>query len=183
MFPRPVVESLPENLRWECVRVDKGKWVEGFLAGSVEQVACHWSGRASKPCHAFISGGKLPCHCQDKPASLRVVAYVPLITKDKEKIVVPAAPTVGYLMERKKLWSPVRLARPDRDKKPLVVIDRLPADLNEQVYNRLKHVTPHDISEYLLHLWQEPILNVFFGIDHRPASITPLMRPEPEPNQ
>lgn len=178
MFPKPVVAPLPPHLCWECVKVEKGKWVEGFLAGKVEHVACHWSGRASKPCRSFISGGKLPCHCQLEPASLRVVSYVPIITKEKEKLIVPAAATVGYLVEQKKLWSPVRLARPERDKKPLVVIDRLPSDINERMWNQLKNCTPHDISEYLLHLWQDPVLCVHFGVEHRPATITPLMRPE-----
>lgn len=183
MFPKPVLAPLPPELCWECVRVGKGESVEGLLAGEVVEVACHWSGRASKPCRAFMSEGKIPCHCQTEPCSLRVVAYVPIMTKARDKIVVPAAASVGHRLNAVKPGTPIRLARPDREKKPLNVILLRPLDVGEDFHRRLHQAMCHDIHEYLLHLWQDPILCAHFGIQHRPASITPLMPPKSATNE
>jgi hypothetical protein len=177
MFPKPVLAPLPNELCWECVKVAKGEFVDGLLAGEVVQVACHWSGRASKPCRSFLSEGKIPCHCQEEPCSLRVVAYVPIINKARDKIVVPAAASVGHRLEGIKPGTPIRLARPDRDKKPLNVMILRPLDVGEDFHRRLHNAMCHDIHPYLLHLWQDPILSLHFGVEYRPANITPLMRP------
>lgn len=182
MFPKPVLAPLPPELCWECVKVKKDEHIDGVLAGRVYDVACHWDGRSSKPCRRFMSDGKIPCHCDEKPASLRVLGYVPLITKAREKIVVPVAASVVHRLEQIKPGTPIRLARPGRDKKPLSVIILRELDLGETFCKQMKHACCHDIAEYLLHLWQDPILCVHFGVQHRPACVTPLLRPEPEPN-
>lgn len=178
MFPKPVLVPLPPNLCWECVTIKQEESVEGVLAGETVCVACHWDGRSSKPCRRFISEGKIPCHCDEKPASLRVVCYVPIITPKSEKIVVPAAATVGNRLEGIAPGTPIRLARPALKKKPLTVIKLASHDVGDGFYKRMRYACTHDIHEYLLHLWQDPILCVHFGVEHRPASITPLMRPE-----
>ena len=175
MFPQPSLAPLPPQLCWECRKVAKGQRVEGILCGEVKQVPCHWDGRGSKPCRAFMTEGKLPCHCQVKPCSLRVVGYVPIMTKDREKLVVVVAATTAYQLESYPPGTAIRLARPDMDRKPLVAIKLRDMDIGEEFAKRMRQASVHDISEYLLHLWQDPILCLHFGVEHRPAGVIALL--------
>lgn len=181
MFPKPVLAPLPPHLCWEVPKIKKGEWVEGVLAGEVKQVPCHWSGTSSKPCLRFMSEGKLPCHCDKEPASLRVVGYVPIITKDRQKYVVVVSATTAYRLESVAPGKGIRLARPDKVKQAMNVVLRSDADIGEDFVKRMRPACMHDISEYLLHLWQNPILCLHFGVEHRPAGVASLLPPKENP--
>lgn len=156
--------ELPDHLKWRIIPLSAGAVLEGWLAGPVVPVACHWTGKRSVPCRRLITDGKMRCWCEDKPASVRVIGYAPIIDKARDRYVVILSAAVAHKVERIKAGSAVRLTRPKAVKRPLFVT-QLPDDyLGSDQTKKMRAGAIHDICPYLLHVWQDQELTESFGL-------------------
>lgn len=169
MFPRTCLTSLPDHLRWRCETVEQGTEVTGVLAGLPLPVRTHWDGEATKPCLTDLTGRALLCRCATTPMSGTVTVYTPIITKDQERIVVPASQLVGEQLLKFTPGKLLTLARPKKRCAGLKIIIPSEPDQTQAWVKRMRPCCIHQIDEYLLHLWQIPALNKYFGVPFRPA--------------
>jgi len=175
MFPRTSLTTLPDHLRWRCETVEGGTEVTGVLAGLPVPVRTHWNGSKTLPCLADLTCKELFCPCTVKGMSGTTTVYTPFITKEGEKIVVPASPLVGEQIMK---FNPGKLLTLFRPKKRCAALRIMVPTEDAQTQTWVKRVRPtclHSIEEYLLHLWQIPALNKHFGIPFRPAVGTKLI--------
>lgn len=169
MFPRTTLAVLPDHLRWRCDTVEQGTEVTGVIAGLTVAVRTHWNGKKTLPCLHDLTAGSLHCPCTITPMSGTTTGYTPLITREGDKIVVPASPLVTYkLLE----FNPGKLITLKRPKKRCAALQIIVPTEDSQTQGWVKRIRPtclHSIEEYLLHLWQIPELNKHFGVPFRPA--------------
>src|SRR5262245_53710695 len=95
MFENAPLRIRPPHLRWRVVPVPAGDSIHGWLAGPQVTVDVHWENGASKPCRCLLTKGKLACVCQSEPRSVRTIGYVPIITPEKEQLVIIVSATVA----------------------------------------------------------------------------------------
>lgn len=174
MFPKTELPILPDHLKWRCETLSGGGEVEGIMAGNVVVVRTHWNGTKTLPCLHDMTCGKLFCPCTVKPMSGTHTGYTPLITRELERLVVPASPLVTYELQK---FNPGKLIKLKRTKircAPLKIEIPTSEGQGQAWVQRLRNTCTHNIEEYLLHLWQLPVLNEFFGVDFRPALGSPL---------
>jgi len=169
MFPKTSLRSLPDHLKWRCETIDPGTAVKGVLAGLPIPVRTHWDGKATKPCLADISCRALHCRCTVTPMQSVITIYTPIISSDLERLVVPASERVGEKLMEFTPGKYLALARPNKRCAGLNIIIPTEPDGGHAWVKRLRPTCVHDISEYLLHLWQIPALNKHFGVPFRPA--------------
>ena len=98
-----------------------------------------------------------------------VTVYTPIITQQLERIVVPASERVGEKLMEFTPGKVITLARPKKRCAGLNIIVPVEHDGGHAWAKRIRPTCLHDISEYLLHLWQIPELNKHFGVAFRPA--------------
>lgn len=176
MFPNAPFRDLPPTRKWETVTLEPGEELVGWVVGGLVTVDCHFvfdfrskNGR-SVPCRALLTDGKLKCHCQDTPCSLRVLGFLPLILKDNTRVVVRLSATVARLFEFAKMGTPVKFIRPKKGKRPWAVQMLTPYDIGEERTRKIQQMAPFDIHEYLLHLWQDKELCDLFGCEFIPST-------------
>lgn len=151
--------------------LEPGEELVGWVVGGLVVVDCHFvfdfrspKGR-SVPCRTRLTGGKLKCQCEDTPCSLRILGYLPLITRDNMRVVVRLSATVARLMENAKMGTPVKFTRPKKGKRPWSVQMLSPYEIGEERTRKIQQMVPFDIHEYLIHLWQDKELTEHFGCD------------------
>jgi len=180
MFPSVEFETLPPELRWRCERIEAGGTVSGWIAGPMVGIRGHWDGFRTQPCRAHLTGGAMLCDCQVKPMNNRVVGYVPLLTRDREKLVVIVSAGVAKRVKEIKPGTPVKFGRTLKKKTPLTVELLRDEALGVEDTKRMKHIACHDISSYLLHLWQDEQLTRFFGQEYRRSLNAARLNPPAE---
>jgi hypothetical protein len=178
MFPKKQAEVLPDALRWRCETVPAGVEVKGLIAGPIVVVKTHWNGKQTLPCLHDITGGEMQCNCQIKPMCSTTTGYAPIITREGERLVVPASPLVTVKMQAVKIGTYITLMRPKRRCAGLR-FSVAGADEQESSWVvRMRGQCEHAIEEYLLHLWQIQELNKHFGVPFRPSIGSRLMMDE-----
>ncbi|MBN9118698.1 MAG: hypothetical protein J0I06_06000 [Planctomycetes bacterium] len=95
--------------------------------------------------------------------------YTPLILKTKERIVVPCSAVVGYKIQNLKPGKLITLKRSELRCAPLRLDIPPSADQEQSWVRYLRPTCVSKIDEYLLHLWQIPALNEFYGVPFRPS--------------
>lgn len=170
MFGSVTFRSLPDNLKWETVTIAKGESIEGWVFGKLICIESHWTNGRSLPCREWCTGGKLKCPCRTEFIARRIIGYLPLYTKEKEKIVVMLSETVCQKMETVRMGTPIKLTRPKRGIRPLTVTLISDYEVNSDITKKIRQMAPHDIEPYLLHLWQDRELTEAFGCEHIPAA-------------
>lgn len=169
MFPRTALSVLPDHLRWRCETVEGGTEVTGLIAGLTVVVRTHWNGKKTLPCLHDLTAGALHCPCTTTPMSGTTTGYTPIITKENERLVVPASPLVTFKLQE---FNPGKLITLSRPKKRCAALRISVPTEDAQTQTWVKRLRPtccHSIEEYLLHLWQIPALNKHFGVPFRPA--------------
>jgi hypothetical protein len=169
LFPTCNVPDLPDYLKWRTLPLKPGESIEGWIAGPVVPVLCHWVRRRSFPCMVHMTSGKLPCQCQLKPTSLRLVGYCPLIDKYKERYVIVLSPLITRAVQQIKAGTCIKFSRPTTAKRPLWHVVLPDTHISGEMSKKMRQISVHDISEYLLHLWQDKALCEHFGKEHRPG--------------
>lgn len=171
MFHRPNLRSLPDHLRWRCETVAQGTEVTAIIAGLPVPVVTHWDIEKgqTKPCLFDVTAGGLTCPCRYAPMKSQRTVYTPFITRDGEKIVIPASERVGEKLMEFNPGKLLTLARPKKRCAGLKIIIPPESDQTQAWVKRTRPTCIHDIEEYLMHLWQIPALNKHFGVPFRPA--------------
>lgn len=187
MLREPDLTPLPKTLDWSIVNLKRGEKCSGVLAGRIRKFQCHHVGkqRLSKPCLSFATDGKVKCWCEDRPASVRPVVYVPIRTRE-EQIVVRMSGVQGYKLGL--VAEPGHLVefwRTDRAKQPTYARRLMGVPATQSwVIEAAKH-TSADILEYLCHVWQLHALTKFCGFTPRrslsTASVVDLSEPDYAP--
>lgn len=165
MFPATVVHELPPALRWRCVSPKKEESVRGVLAGPVVPIITHYVGSRTVPCLEWISEGKLKCPCEELAMGARRTAYVPVVTKDHEKLVVIVSDGTFRALEGTRPGSSIEVGRGKCLRRPCYVKTIAPDTLGEHFVRKMREAAVHDIRPYLLHLWQLPELFAFFKVE------------------
>jgi hypothetical protein len=130
-------------------------------------VACitHYVQSRTVPCLEWITGGKLECPCSELAMGVRRTAYVPLVTKDHEKVVVIVSDGTFRALEGIAPGSSVEIGRGKCLRRPCYVKTLAPEVLGDHFTRKMKQAAVHDIRNYLLHLWQLPELYAFFKVE------------------
>jgi hypothetical protein len=174
LFKQASIKILPDNLQWRIIPVEPGDMVEGWYAGPMVLVDVHWINKRSLPCRRAITDGKLPCPCEREPKSIRTIGYVPILGKQRERWVVIVSESVAAKMEAVKCGSPIRLSRPKKPKRPLFLSMIEDGALGIENTKKMRAgAACHDISEFLLHVWQDRELTEHLGARYIPATAGP----------
>lgn len=163
MFARLTPEVVPLDRRWRYRPVEAGREVRCWKIGPLILCHMHWSGNNSKPCHHSISSGRLPCPCTDEPIARRMLGYLPIYTQEGQREVVIVSSTMCELADKLPHAAPIILRRSNVPCTPLKIIDW---PTYEQIATMNKKVgawKPADIQNWLLHLWQDPVLDGYFA--------------------
>jgi len=163
LFRNAVIREIPDPLRWRVVPIGQGEHLDGWYAGPVVTVAVHWIRKRSFPCCRLLTDGAMKCVCETDPKSVRIIGYVPVIAKDRERFVVIVSAAVAKRFDNIKPGAPIRLARPNAKKRPLFVSLLPDEQLGAEQTKRIRPACIHDITPYLLHLWQSRELSDHFG--------------------
>jgi len=169
MFPRANLAVLPDHLRWRCETVEQGSEVTGLLAGLTVVVRTHWNGKKTLPCLHDLTSGALHCPCTVTPMSGTTTGYQPLLTREGERLVIPASPLVTYKLQELNPGKLVTLSRPKKRCAALRISIPTESDQTQTWVRRMRPTCVHSVEEYLMHLWQIPALNKHFGVPFRPA--------------
>jgi hypothetical protein len=174
LFKQASIKTLPDNLQWRIIPVGPGESVEGWYAGPIVLVDVHWIAKRSFPCRRAITDGKLSCRCEKEPMSLRTIGYVPILTKARDRWVVIVSEGVAAKFESIKCGSPIKLARPNKVKRPLFVSMLDDGSMGIDNTKKMRAgAACHDISEFLLHVWQDRELTEHLGARYIPATAGP----------
>jgi len=158
MFENAPLRVRPPHLRWRVVPVPPGETLAGWLAGPQVTVDVHWDNGASKPCRKLITRGRLLCSCDKEPRSVRTIGYVPIITPEREQLVIIVSATVAASVESFLFGVPIQFMRSKRAKTPLRVRAADAGHFNKASTEAFMSSKPRDIKPYLLHLWGDEVL-------------------------
>ena len=177
MFSSERIELLAPHLQWRTNTIGPGNSVRGWIAGPLQVVSVHFVNKASRPCRSKITSGKLLCYCAATPISVRQLAYLPLITQAREKVVVLMCATTARKASILAVTQEVEFWRPQRAKAPLAIKILVPGELGTSPFTEVIKKKPHDIREYLLRvLWQDlDLINYFDKLEtaSEPKCATP----------
>jgi hypothetical protein len=148
----------PPELRWRVVPVPAGESLKGWYCGPIRTVRVHWKDGASRPCRSLLTDGRVRCYCEEEPHTLRTVGYVPLITREREQLVIVVSATVAQSMKLYAHATPLEFSRSRRAKTPLRVKQCLAEELGTTATSLQLLNKPRDIRPYLVHLWQDSAL-------------------------
>jgi hypothetical protein len=169
MFHCPAnLGDLPINLRWHCPQVTPTTGYRGVLAGPVVFVPTHYSG-ATVPCCRIATEGAVPCWCDDAPADVRRSAYIPIVTSHHDRFVALVSGAVGDIVEGWEIGTTVGVSHPGISRRPIVVEKLNGNTLARPQRDKMLQGAPHDISEYLCHMWQIRALTMHYGFRFRPS--------------
>jgi len=187
MLREPDLTPLPKTLEWSVVNLGRGEKLTGVIAGRVRKFQCHHVGpkKVSKPCLSFATEGKLRCWCEERPASVRPIVYVPVFTA-KERFVIRMSSVQGYLVERDLKPGMVALfERPDRAKRPTFAKRVTGESASQGWVVEVAKKANADILEFLCHVWQLHALTKYCGFTPRRsiagASVVDLSEPDYAP--
>lgn len=187
MLREPDLTPLPKSLDWSILNLARGDKVTGVIAGRVRKFMCHHvkPGRVSKPCLTFATEGQVKCWCEERPASVRPIVYVPVFTRE-ERVVIRMSAVQGWMVERDLKPGMVGVfERPDRVKRP-VFGKRMHGEAASQKWMiEAAKLASVDILEYLCHVWQLHALTKFCGFTARRslagAAVADLSEPDYAP--
>lgn len=183
MFESEAIRLLPAELQWRTVVPKQGESIRGWIGGKLQVQTVHFMSKASRPCRDKITRGGMLCYCSKTPMSSRQIGYLPLLTKEREKVVVLMCATTAKKAALLETGQPVEFWRPTRDKVGLQFKVLLASELGEQQTENMKRMKPHDIRQYLLQvLWQDTELIRYFE-KHVPTSSYLPVAPPPEPSK
>jgi len=183
MFESESIRLLPAELQWRTVVPKQGESVRGWVGGKLQVQTVHFVNKASRPCRDKITRGGMHCYCGKTPMSSRQIGYLPLITKEREKVVILMCATTSKKAALLETGQPVEFWRPARDKVGLMFKVILPEELGETATENMRRMKPHDIRQYLLQvLWQDTELIRYFE-KHVPTSDYLPVAPPPAPTK
>jgi len=167
MFESEEIRLLPAHLQWRTVVPKQGESVKGWIVGPIQIHTVHFTQKASRPCRDKITKGKVLCYCANAPQSARQVGYQPLLTRDREKLVVLMCATTAAKVKMIAHGTPVEFWRSQKCKTGLHVKQVLAEDLGTVATGNAARMKPHDIRPYLLQiLWQDAALISYFDKSH-----------------
>lgn len=163
MFENAPLRIRPPHLRWRVVPVPAGDYLMGWLAGPQVTVDVHWNSGCSKPCRDLLTKSALLCECLKEPKSIRTIGYVPIITPEREQLVLIVSATVAAAVADFVFGTPLEFHRSKKSRTPLRVKLSANGKFSQQNNLLFKQGQPRDIKPYLLHLWQDEQLANHFG--------------------
>lgn len=171
MLREPDLSPVPKVLDWHCETVERGTSITGIVVGRIHKYRCHIHGKISKPCPFFATDGKLPCPCEVRGWEMRDIGYLPIVTADRERIVVVlSSMACEAAKELCKQGGIYRFRRP-KTVKSRIRIERPEEKEIPTVLSNMKPTRNQDILEYLCHVWQIHALTQFCGFTvRRPLS-------------
>jgi len=173
MFPKKEPRKENRQVNWDSDKVTKGTWWNGWIAGEMVGVICHWLYR-SVPCYFELTDGQLDCpHCRQKPVT-HWNGYLPLYKDTHRPTVVVIREVSKEMVERIKIHEPVRVGRAAKDGSAITVVK---SKWSAGFIPPKDYAGHPDIRRWLLKLWKEPALekwvlaNPYTGGVKEPATV------------
>jgi hypothetical protein len=197
MFDSEEIRLLPAELQWRTVCPKQGESLRGWVAGKLLIHTCHFVNKASRPCRAVLTKGGMSCFCSITPQSRRQIGYLPMITREREKVVMLMCATTARKASLLEHGQPVEFWRMNKSKVGLLFKVITPDEMGDKTTVNMRQMKPHDIRPYLLRvLWGDTDLVTYFDQiipaseqdpTFKPGSVpkySPLVRkPKPKHNQ
>lgn len=101
----------PQEISYEHVKIEPGKWWRGWLSGPVVTIHCHYDGKATRACRAEMTSGELACPwCANKVQPI-LKWYCPLWSEAGLRSVALAADRYREYTERLIVGEPVLVTK------------------------------------------------------------------------
>lgn len=100
-----------QQVSYEYVRLEAGKWWQGWLSGPVVTVHCHFDGKATRACRSVFTKGAVSCAWCDAGIEPIPRAYCPLWSDTGLRCVTIAADRYREFTERLEVGGPVRVTK------------------------------------------------------------------------
>jgi hypothetical protein len=168
---------VPIALDWRAETVARGTAITGIVVGKCRKFVTHVYGGITKPCLLNITDGALPCPCQTRGLELRVTGYLPIVTHERERVVVVMSTRPTNIMMKATQGSVYRFRRPATVKTAIIPAAVLGDDSKAAECHRMRPTKNQDISEFLCHLWQIHDLTKWCGFTPRRAIRTDAKAP------
>lgn len=151
---------------WQTEKLKGGGRFEGWLAGEVQWLDCHFDGvqKRSVPCFKLLTGCPVPClRCKTFPR-VTLQGYVPLYdTGGIRRIVIVKEDTVDIVMSIR-VFDAVLVSRGSEWHDPVIVKPMKGKERYSAHVDWRKNAA--DITQALLTMWKEPDLTEWW--DSRP---------------
>jgi hypothetical protein len=164
----PVESDLPDSLKWTAENPVADKPHVGIIAGPVILAPIHYK-LPTKICRRHATNGKLVCACDKSGIAFRIMGYVPLILKDMRRVVVTLSAQEAYKVQCIATGTPVKAVNPGIAKRPIKIMRPEGDVIGATQFKKMMKGAPHDISEYLLYLWQDRLFTEWCGKQWRPS--------------
>lgn len=160
---------VPPALDWRAETIERGTSITGIVVGRCRKFVTHVFGKVTKPCLLNIGDFNLPCPCQTRGLELRVTGYLPIVTSERERVVLVLSTRPTNIMMKAKQGDVYKFRRPKAVKSAIVPAMALGEDSAAAECHRMRPTKNQDISEYLCHLWQIHALTAACGFTPRRA--------------
>lgn len=162
----------PESLNWRVERLAPEENLQGFVAGPPVRVYTHFLGGRTQPCRLWLTRGKMSCACEQGKMAVRVTGYLPLILPNGERVVMVVSDKVAKKFATLANATPIQISRPRALNAPFKIRQLDYDALSGTMRVKVSSAGPHDIFTFLLHLWQNRELTVFFAMEFYPSEAT-----------
>lgn len=154
----PSDRTLDIDQNWITVEIAPGTHLDAFLIGKPFGVFVHTVGR-STPCRRVMTCGACSCPLDkpNSPCKPRLVAYCPMRTADRERVVIRVTGRLyAILNQPAMIGAKIRLERLPGERGRLRIVD-MPNDacVAMGTWQGRQDV---DIYEYLMRLWNDRVL-------------------------
>ena len=171
-FPNPDPgRKEPKNLTWTFEGFKGGGIALGWIAGRTVWVEAHHR-FVTKPCHSFMTGGKLECpYCGVWKVNLEQ-GYMPWLNEAGKPMCTAVRDYSKPLLKALPAFSPIRIRKGDTKFKPVIVERSKHAGLYSPDAATAR--TEEQFEDWLLTLWGDKALIDYFRT-------APIVKAEPEP--
>lgn len=153
MFDIGRPDEVRKAIQWRTHHIGPGETFQGVVIGAPVCPLVHWVGKRSVPCLRAISGGELLCMCDSEPKDTRRICYVPMLSRELERVVIILSNGVAHKLGTLEHGQVLYLCRTRVPCAPVVATRQQHISMSGHVIDRAKRTAPQDIREYLLHLW------------------------------
>lgn len=174
MFRSPDLTPATVMQEMRCDTIDPGTNMLGVVVGPMVPVRTHTFRKISKPCLAYATGGALRCWCSEHWTAPRDIAYIPVLNREMEYVVVLLAKTAAATIRNVQEGALLRFTRPDKAKSRIRITAVSGTDANQLWVREAQKIKGVQIMEFLCHMWQIHSLTRHLGFDVRqPNRVNP----------
>lgn len=167
MFDIGRPDDVRKAIQWRTHHIPAGENFQGVVIGTPVCPLVHWVGKRSAPCLRAISNGELLCMCDSEPKDTRRICYIPLLSRELERVVVIVSNGVAHKLGTLEHGQVLFFSRSRVPCAPVSVARQQQISMSGHVIDRAKRIPSQDIREYLLHLWSVDVLTRWCAASER----------------